>query len=127
MTRTWKATLGALMATGIAWAIYALPTGEIITVEGQRETPLYDPNTLAGAWGSGPTVLGTLRSGEKLQVVACNDRKSDIDIHVSYRGAVAALGGHKGDFVLARKTVSLWDDGATNSCRGFFGSFDNAT
>jgi hypothetical protein len=127
MTRTSIAALSVLVAAGTAWAVYALPSGELITVEGRRDVPLYDPNTLAGAWGSRPIVLGTLGAGEKLQVVGCNDRKSDIDIHVSYRGAVAALGGRQGDFVLNRKIVSFWDAAATNSCRGFFGSFNNAT
>jgi hypothetical protein len=108
-----------------AWA--ALPIAEVITAEGRREAPLYDPSTIAGAWGSKPKVLGMLRAGEKLTVVGCNARKSDIDIEVSYGGAVAVLGGGQGDFMLERRSAPLWKENATTSCRGLFNVFDKAT
>jgi hypothetical protein len=122
-----RVLIALVLVAVLGWAIYVLPAAEVITAEGRRGTPLYDPGTVAGQLGSKPRVLGMLRPGEKLPVIGCDNRKSDIDIQVSYSGTVAVLGGGQGDFVLERKAASLWEENATTTCRGLFNVFDKAT
>jgi hypothetical protein len=104
----------------LALAVLALARGERIFAVAVSEVPLYDPASLAGAWGAPVRTVGALAAGSQAQVVACHDRKSSIDIQVEYNGAVAVLGGEPSQVKLYRTNAPLWDRGVTNSCRGLF-------
>ena len=100
--------------------IFWLRAPEIIVVQALGTVPLFDPNSLAGAIGDTPKEVGLLKPGEKLQVVECVDRKSDLNVHANYQGQVVAVGEWKAQVVLRRHHAYPWEQGAITSCRGFF-------
>ena len=102
-------------SVAVALATLFLSSGEIITARALATIPLYDPSR-----GLKLKTVGTLAPGETLQVVGCHDRKSDIDIQVSFQGQTAVLGGKHGEFQLRRRSAYLWEPYATNTCHGFF-------
>ena len=95
---------------------------EEITAEATEPVPLYDANTVAGPWGKKLLTVETLRSGQRVRVTECQDRKSDIDLLAVRAGLIVVIGGNSRSLRLHRRDVSLWSQGATTSCRGFFES-----
>ncbi len=105
---------------GVIGAVATFTSAEVITVRASAQVPLYDPSTVAGPWGTVLKSVGTLKAGETLSVLDCDDRKSDIDIQVSFHGQVAVLGGRTGDYRLLRRKAHIWEPHAIRSCRGLF-------
>jgi hypothetical protein len=97
-------------------------SAEIITVRSVEAVPLFDPDTLAGKIGDLPKQVGLLKVGEELPVVACFDRKSDINLHATYQGREVAVGEWREKVQLLRRDAYPWQVGAITSCRGFFES-----
>ena len=64
---------------------YATREGEVIALVANQDVPLLDPGTLAGKIGDLPTTIAVLKPGQSVPVVDCHDRKSDIDLVVSYQ------------------------------------------
>lgn len=106
-----------LMLLGSFWWIWAT---EVVVVHAIDTVPLFDPNSLAGAIGDSPKVVGQLKPGEELEVIACVDRKSDFNIHASYQGQTVAVGEWKGEIVLYRHHAYPWQQGTITSCLGLF-------
>ena len=105
--------VGAAAIVGVA----ALPSvHEVLTVQAIATVPLYDPSTVAGKWDSSPKTVGVMRPGEIREVIACNPRKSDIDIEVSFQGQAAVIGGRTGEYKLLRRPAHRWEPGAIASC-----------
>lgn len=122
MNRRTRVALQLAVSIGLIGAAAMFTSAEVITVRASAQVPLYDPSTVAGPWGTVLKTVGTLQAGESLNVVGCDDRKSDIDIQVLFQGQVAVLGGRAGEFRLFRRDARIWDPNATRSCRGFFGA-----
>jgi hypothetical protein len=99
---------------------YATREGEIITLVANQNVPLLDPETLAGRIGGLPTTIAALTPGQSLPVVDCHDRKSDIDLVVSYQGRNVVAGGSFKAFTLTRRPASMREAGAINACLGLF-------
>lgn len=108
-----------LLAT---FAVLWLSAAEVITVRAIESVPLFEPDSLAGRIGDVPKQVGQLNEGEELSVVACFDRKSDINVHAKYQGKVVAVGEWKAKILLLRARAYPWEPGATTSCQGFFES-----
>jgi hypothetical protein len=121
-----RASVVLLSAAGVlsvaGAAAWWLTSGEVIRVRATEAVPLFDPQTLAGQIGSEPKQIGQLAAGEELPVVACIDRKSDINVHASYQGREVAVGEWKAKVQLFRRHAYPWQAGATTSCQGFFES-----
>jgi hypothetical protein len=105
-----------------AFAVWWLSAAEVITVRAIESVPLFEPDSLAGKIGDAPKQVGQLSAGEELLVVACVDRKSDINVYAKYQGNVVAMGEWKAKVQLLRAHTYPWEMGATTSCRGFFES-----
>ena len=105
-----------------AFAVWWLSAAEVITVRAIESVPLFEPDSLAGKIGDAPKQVGQLSAGEELSVVACVDRKSDINVHAKYQGNVVAVGEWKAKVQLLRAHAYPWETGATTSCHGFFES-----
>jgi len=119
MLRSRRLVVAFAAAVAVVGA-YFLSPGEIITAHALATIPLYDPNTVAGPWGTKLKTVGTLAPGETVQVIGCDDRKSDIDILVSFQNQAAVLGGRHGEYQLQRRNAHIWQPHATKTCRGFF-------
>lgn len=107
---------GVAAAAGLL--LFAWSTREVITVSVLHEIPLYEPGTLAGAWGTQATVVGTVKAGETVFISGCNDRKSDIDLETTHLGKKAVLGWAKNAYVMQRRRASFDESNATSSCYG---------
>ncbi|RCU45208.1 hypothetical protein DU002_15915 [Corallincola holothuriorum] len=107
-----------LASSGVIYFWIALP--ESITVRAIGNVPLFDPNTLAGKVGDVPLEVGVLKPGDELQVIACVDSKSDINVHARYQGKEVAVGEWKEEIILLRRHAFPWEDSAIISCRWFF-------
>jgi hypothetical protein len=105
-----------------AVAAWWLGATEVLRVRAIEVVPLFDPSTLAGKIGDAPKQVGELDVGEELPVISCEDRKSDINLHATYQGKVVAVGEWKAKVKLLRRKAFPWEQNATSSCRGFFGS-----
>ncbi len=81
----------ALAVLAGAW----LNAAELIRVRALEVVPLFDPETLAGSIGDAPKQVGQTKVGEELPVLACVDRKSDINVLAAYQGKVVAVGEWK--------------------------------
>ena len=95
-------------------------TREMVTVVALNDLPLYDPTTMAGEWGTRPTVVGVVRAGQSVAISGCNDRKSDIDLETTYLGRKAVVGGEVRTFVIQRRPADFNEPNAISSCYGFF-------
>jgi hypothetical protein len=104
----------SLMLIGWLWV------REIVVVRAIDTIPLFDPNSLAGAIGDSQKVVGQLKPGEELEVIACVDSKSDFNIHASYQGQTVAVGEWEGEIILYRRHAYPWQQGAITSCLGMF-------
>lgn len=107
---------GALVLAAIA--AWWLSAAEAITVRAIESVPLFEPQSLAGKVGDVPKQVGQLRAGEELLVVACVDRKSDVNLHATHQGKVVAVGEWKAKVQLLRSHAFPWEPGATTSCPG---------
>ena len=121
-----RTSVALLSAAGFvavaAVAAWWLSSGEVIRVRAIEAVPLFDPETLAGQIGSEPKQVGQLEAGEELTVVACVDRKSDINVHASYEGKEVAVGEWTAKVQLIRRHAYPWQAQATTSCQGLFQS-----
>ena len=106
-----------LVVAVVGWATRE---GEVITLVANQDVPLLDPATLAGKIGDLPTTIAVLKPGQSVSVVDCHDRKSDIDIVVSYQGRNLVAGGGFKSFTLTRRPASMRESGAINGCLGLF-------
>jgi hypothetical protein len=121
--RTSTLLLSACSALAIAVvAGFWLNAAEVITVRAVEVVPLFDPESLAGKIGDAPKQVGQMKVGEELPVLACVDRKSDINVHAAYLGQVVAVGEWKSKVQLLRIHAYPWEQGAITSCQGFFES-----
>jgi hypothetical protein len=111
---------GALVLAAVA--VWWLSAAEVIKVRAVESVPLFEPDSLAGKIGDAPKQVGQLSVGEELSVVACVDRKSDVNVHAKYQGKVVAVGEWKAKVQLLRSHAYPWEPGATTSCQGFFES-----
>ena len=111
----------ALVVVAGSW----LNTAEVIKVRAVEVVPLFDPESLAGKIGDAPKQVGQMMVGEELTVVACVDRKSDINVHAAYQGKLVAVGEWKAKAQLLRVHAYPWEHGATTSCQGFFESISS--
>ncbi len=105
-----------------ASAIALFGSAEVIKVRAVEDVPLFDPSSLAGQIGDQPKLVGLLKSGDELEVLECNPRKSDINVHATYQGKVVAVGEWKAKVRLIRVPAHRWQQGAITSCLGFFES-----
>lgn len=121
--RTLTACVGALgciaVATAAAWW---LSSSEILKVRALETVPLFEPNSLAGTAGEKPLQVGQLAAGEEAQVLGCEDRKSDINLHAIHQGKAVVVGEWEAKVLLLRGHAYPWEPGATTSCHGFFAS-----
>jgi hypothetical protein len=106
MSRLLVSLIGAIALAAVA--VWWLRAAEVIRVRAVEAVPLFDPESLAGG------------IGEELPVLACVDRKSDINLHAAYQGKVVAVGEWKARVELLRSRAYPWERGATTSCQGFF-------
>ena len=111
----------ALAAVAGSW----LNAAEVIKVRALEVVPLFDPETLAGSIGDAPKQVGQMKVGEELPVLACVDRKSDINVLAAYQGKVVAVGEWKAKVQLLRTHGYPWERGATTSCLDFFESISS--
>jgi hypothetical protein len=118
MSRLLVSLIGAIALAAVA--VWWLRAAEVIRVRAVEAVPLFDPESLAGGIGDGPKQVGNLKVGEELPVLACVDRKSDINLHAAYQGKVVAVGEWKARVELLRSRAYPWERGATTSCQGFF-------
>ena len=121
-------TLLLSACSALALAVVAdswLNAAEVIKVRAVEVVPLFDPESLAGKIGDAPKQVGQMKVGEELPVLACVDRKSDINVHASYQGKVVAVGEWKAKVQLLRAHGYPWEQGATTSCLGFFESISS--
>ena len=121
--RVRKSSLVALAFSVLAMAtaaIVLMNSAEVIKVRAVDDVPLFDPSSLAGQIGDEPKLVGLLKAGEELPVLACVDSKSDINVHAAYQGSEVAVGEWKAKVRLIRVKTPLWQQGAITSCRGFF-------
>jgi hypothetical protein len=124
--RTSRLFLSACSALALAVVAGAwLNAVEVIKVRALEVVPLFDPETLAGSIGNAPKQVGEMKVGEELPVLACVDRKSDINVHAAYQGKVVAVGEWKAKVQLIRAHGFPWERGATTSCMGFFESISS--
>jgi len=105
------AVTAAVFGIGAVWLVR--PEG--ITVVAVEAMPLYVRSP-----GNPPKVVGSMRPGKRLQVLGCDDTKSDIELHVSYQGQLAVLGEEFGKFRIHRQHIYPWQEGAVTTCRGFY-------
>ena len=121
--RTSTLLLAACSALGLAaFAGLWLNAAEVITVRAVEVVPLFAPESLAGKIGDAPKQVGQMEVGEELPVLACVDRKSDINVHAVFMGKVVAVGEWKAKVQLLRGHAYPWEHGAITSCQGFFES-----
>ena len=106
----------------VAIAAWWLSASEVVRVRAIEDVPLFEPESLAGKQGDTPKQVGELKVGKELAVVACVDRKSDINVHATYEGRVVAVGEWKAKVQLLRTPAYPWQRGAITSCQGFFES-----
>jgi hypothetical protein len=107
-----------IVAAGITW----INNAEMIHVRAIESVPLFDPESLAGQHGEQPRLVGQLPAGQELQVVACVDTKSDINLQAKFQGKEVTVGDWKAKVQLVRRPAPLWEPGAISSCQGFFQS-----
>lgn len=115
-----RAVLFFFAVLAVAVVGYATREGEVITLVANQDVPLLDPGTLAGKIGDLPTTIAVLKPGQSVPVVDCHDRKSDIDLVVSYQGRKVVAGGSFKSFTLTRRPASMRESGAINGCLGLF-------
>jgi hypothetical protein len=114
--------LGCCALSIFVIAVWCLGTAEVIRVKALEVVPLFDPESLAGRIGDSPKQIGLLKMGDELPVLACVDRKSDINVYATYEDKVVAVGEWMAKVQLIRADAHLWQQGAITSCRGFFES-----
>ena len=124
VTKSVRIAIIGAASVGLIVAAASLTSSEVITVQALTTVSLYDPGSMAGPWGTKLKVVGTLQPGESLNVVGCNDRKSDIDLQVNFHGHIAVLGGGAGEYQLHRRKARPWEENAITSCFGFFSKLD---
>lgn len=111
-----------LVLTASVGAIWITAPTEILRVRAIDRVTLFDPNSLATYDGSGLRAVGQLNPGQELEVLACADRKSDINVYALYQGREVAVGEWQARVELHRRRALPWEKGATASCHGFFRS-----
>ena len=73
------AALALAIISALAMAMLVLLRAEKLHVVALTAVQLYDPATVAGKIGEQPKILGVMSPGDRLPVVECFDRKSDIE------------------------------------------------
>jgi hypothetical protein len=123
--RTASKTL--LVLAIVCAAMFTVGRSEQVVAEATAPVPLYDASTVAGNWGTKMVTVATLRTGERVQVTECRDRKSDIELLTLRDGMLVVIGGDSHSIKLHRRKVFVWSHASTNSCRGFFESMSVAS